>query len=202
MPRFPKKKSEIAALAEQLWSGLLDNNSVYPHPPIHPMLVRVRTLIYHSRRDSFLAKQAATETATTAKNEALEDLAEALKANIRYAENTVNYDDDKLKLIGWAGKKAATPMAPPGQARLLEASKQGDGWVFLDWKAPLDGGKPKAYKIQRRLRNSGNWQDVATAIITETTLVEQPEKQELEYHIIAINKAGEGEPSNTIMVVL
>jgi hypothetical protein len=29
-----------------------------------------------------------------------------LKSDIRYAENKVNYDDDKLKLLGWAGKKA------------------------------------------------------------------------------------------------
>ena len=98
-----------------------------------------------------------------------------MKADIRYAENTVNFDDDKLKLIGWAGKKEATPLAPPGQARQLEAPKQGAGWVFLDWKAPFDGGKPKAYKVQRRLRPSGSWQDVATAIVTEVTLVEQPQ---------------------------
>jgi hypothetical protein len=39
-------------------------------------------------------------------------------------------------------------------------------------------------------------------IATEATLVEQPKGKELEYHIIAINKAGEGEPSNTEMVVL
>ena len=39
-------------------------------------------------------------------------------------------------------------------------------------------------------------------IMTEATLVEQPKGKELEYRIIAVNKAGEGEPSNTEMVVL
>jgi hypothetical protein len=33
-------------------------------------------------------------------------------------------------------------------------------------------------------------------------LVDQPLKTELEYRIIAINKSGEGSPSNTVMVVL
>jgi hypothetical protein len=33
-------------------------------------------------------------------------------------------------------------------------------------------------------------------------LVEQPRGKELEYRIIAVNKAGGGEPSNTVMVVL
>ena len=80
--------------------------------------------------------------------------------------------------------------------------KQGDAWVFLDWKQPVDGGRVIAYNIQRRNRTDGAWQDVATAIETEATLVEQPEGKELEYRVIAINKAGDGAPSNTVMVVL
>jgi len=86
--------------------------------------------------------------------------------------------------------------------RQLEAPKQGEGWVFLDWKQPAEGGRVSAYKIQRRNCPEGAWQDVATAIETESTLVEQPKGKELEYRIIAINKAGEGEASNTAMVVL
>lgn len=112
----------------------------------------------------------------------------------------------KLKLIGWAGKKAKTPLTPPVQVCMLEASKQGKGWLFLDWKAPADGGKPKAYKVQRRVVGAepvnDRWADVATAIITEATLVDQPEKIQLEYRVIAVNKAGEGQASNTVLVVL
>jgi len=58
------------------------------------------------------------------------------------------------------------------------------------------------YKVQRRERPEGAWQDVATAIETEATLVEQPKGVELEYRVVAINKAGEGLPSNTVMAVL
>ena len=180
----------------------MDNNAVFPAPPVHPILIRIRKIIYQSRHDNFLAARAASEQATANKDDALENLIEAMKADIRYAENTVNFGDDKLKLIGWAGKKTATPLAIPGQVRQLEAPKQGDGWVFLDWKAPEDGGKPRVYKVQRRVRDSGDWADVATAILTEATLVDQPLKTELEYRVIAINKAGVGLPSNTVMAVL
>ncbi|MCK4789295.1 MAG: fibronectin type III domain-containing protein [Desulfobacteraceae bacterium] len=202
MPRFPKKEVEIVALAERLWRGLWSNRPIYPNPPVHPISLRFKGIIYSRYRENLIAKQAAVEAATTAKDEALEELVEAMKADIRYAENTVDFDDDRLKLIGWAGKKVATPLAPPGQVRLLEAPKQGKGWVFLDWKAPAEGGKPKAYKIQRLLRSGGSWQDVATAILTEATLVEQPEKTEIEYRLVGINKAGQGKPSNTVEVVL
>jgi len=202
MPRFPKKEAQIAALAEQLWNGLWANQPIFPQPPVHPMYLRFKKLIYQSRHDNFLAARAAAESAIADKDGALEELIEALKDDIRYAENTVNFDDDKLKLIGWAGKKARTPLTPPGQTRLLKAPKQGNGWLFLDWKAPADGGKPKAYKVQRRIRESGSWKNVATAILSEITLVDQPEKTELEYRVIAVNKSGEGQASNTVMVVL
>jgi len=149
-----------------------------------------------------VAAQAAAEQATTDKGEAFDNLVDAMKSDIRYAENTVDYDDDKLKLIGWAGRKQQTPLAIPGQTRLLEAARQGEGWVFLDWKAPSDGGKPAAYKVMRRERDGGTWASIATAMITEVTLVDQPRAKELEYQIIAVNKAGDGEPSNTVMAVL
>ena len=114
----------------------------------------------------------------------------------------VNSDDDKLNLIGCSGKETPTAFAPPARTRQLEAPKQGDGWVFLDRKQPVDGGRVSAYNIQRRNRTEGAWQDVATAIETESTLADHPKGKELEYRVIAINKAGEGPPSNTVMAVL
>ena len=125
-----------------------------------------------------------------------------MESDIRYAENNVNFNDDKSKLIGWAGRKTKTILAPPDHVRLLEAFKQSKSWVFLNWKAPADGGAPAACKVMRRERPAGLWEEVATAVISEATLVEQPRGKELEYRIIAVNKTGDGEPSNTAMVVL
>jgi len=173
-----------------------------PAPPISVMNMATTISAYATAKNTAIAAQAAAEQAISDKEEALEDLTDAMKAEIRYAENTVNYDDDKLKLIGWAGRKTRTPLTPPGQARLLEAPRQGEGWVFLDWKAPTDGGKPSAYKVTRRIRPDGPWDDVATAVITEITLIDQERGKEWEYRIEAINKSGEGEPSNTVMAVL
>jgi len=202
MPRFPKKEAEIQALAMKIVLGLWSNQPVYPDPPVDPFSLAGKMNLYINSKNGVIAAKAAAEQATADKEEALEELIEAMKTNIRYAENTLDFDDDKLKLIGWTGRRAKTPLTPPGQVRLLESPKQGDGWAFLDWKASAEGGKPKAYKIQRRLRDGGSWENMTTAILTEATLVEQPEKQELEYRVIAVNKAGDGRPSNTVMVVL
>ena len=202
MARFPLKEAEVIALAEAMETGLTANAAIYPAPPVAPLDLTTLKNAYIAANNAAIAARAAAQAATTAKDEKLEDLIDAMKSDIRYAENTVNYDDDKLKLIGWAGRKIASTLTAPGQVRLLEAPRQGEGWVYLDWKAPIDGGVPAAYRVMRRERPSGSWGDVATAVITESTLVEQPRGLELEYRIIAINKAGEGETSNTEMVVL
>lgn len=202
MARFPKHDAQIVALAEVLKIGLKDNPAVFPAPPVMGIGIGVKKNQFLTARNSALSASATAEAATTAKDAALETLTEAMKSDLRYAENTVGFDDDKLKLIGWGGRAAASALTPPGQARLLEAPRQGEGWVFLDWKAPVDGGKPAAYRVMRRERPAGSWEDVATAVVTEATLVEQPRTLELEYRIIAVNTAGEGEASNTAMCVL
>ena len=51
-------------------------------------------------------------------------------------------------------------------------------------------------------RPSGPWTDVATAIESEITMTDQSRAKEFEYGVIATNKAGQGQPSNTVMVVL
>ena len=64
------------------------------------------------------------------------------------------------------------------------------------------GGAVAAYKIQRRLRPSGAWTDAGMAVESETTITGQERGKEWEYRVIAVNKAGKGEPSNTVKEVL
>ncbi|MBI9018379.1 MAG: fibronectin type III domain-containing protein [Phycisphaerae bacterium] len=202
MATFPRTEAEIVVLANSMIAGLTDNTAVYPSPPILPAELSTKMSAYLAAKNAAIAAAAAYDAAITAKDEALEDMVDDMKTDIAYVENTAKNDSDKLKLIGWNSRKSRTALTQPGQSRLLEAPRQGDGWVFLDWKAPSDGGKPSAYKVMRRERPEGTWADVATAIDSEATLVEQPKGKELEYRIVAVNKAGEGEASNTQMVVL
>lgn len=202
MARFPRTDAEIVALAQAMETGLAANLATYPAPPVAVLDLTDLKNDYISAANNAIAARAAAEAAITTKDDRLAELVEAMKKDLRYAENTVNFDDDKLKLIGWGGRAAASALTAPGQARLLEAPRQGEGWIFLDWKAPADGGKPAAYRVMRRERPAGAWEDVATALDTESTLVEQPRTLELEYRIVAVNTAGEGEPSNTAMAVL
>lgn len=60
---------------------------------------------YNTAKNAQIAVLVAAETAALAKDVALDALVEAMKNDVRYAENTVNYDYEKLKLIGRAGRE-------------------------------------------------------------------------------------------------
>lgn len=47
------------------------------------------------------------------------------------------------------------------------------GWTFLGWKKPADGGKAAVYKVERRDRAAGDWTLVIVAIESEVTLNNQ-----------------------------
>ena len=202
MAQFPRTEGEILVLAQNLIAGLTANAATYPAPPVAPAARQAVLDSFNTLQADAAAAKAAAEQATTLKVAGLEELTDAMKSDLRYAENTVNFDDDQLKLLGWAGRKAAAALEAPGQPRNLEAPRQGDGWVFLDWKAPIDGGAVSAYKIERRERPAGPWEEIKTAYDSEITLIDQVRGKDWEYRVIAGNKAGAGPASNTVMVVL
>lgn len=202
MARFPRPEPEVVALAEAVIAGLNANTTVYPGPPVSTDELTNRLLNYRNARNEAIGAQAAAEKATASKDEALAELIDSLKSDLRYAENEVNYNDEKLKLLGWGGRAAKRGSEAPGQVRNLEASRQEKNWVFLNWKRPSDGGRVTAYKVQRRLRDQGDWMDVTTALGGQITLTNEPRGEALEYRIVAINVSGEGTPSNTVQVVL
>ena len=71
-----------------------------------------------------------------------------------------------------------------------------------DWKKSKDGGKAAFYRVERREASGGEWAMVGTALETEITLNNQERGREWEYRVIAVNKAGESEPSNIVTAVL
>ena len=202
MARFPRTEAQIKALAQSMATGLTANPADFPAPPVDPVDLQALLDSLITLTDDQVAAMAAAEQATETKAAGLEELVTAMKADLRYAEDAVNYDDAKLTAIGWGGRAAATALEVPGQPRSLEAPSQGEGWVFLDWKKPADGGTVAAYKIERRERTTSDWTLVSMAVESEATLNNQDRGKDWEYRVIASNKTGESIPSNTVAVVL
>jgi len=202
MARFPDREAEIKALAQNVVTGLAANAADFPSPPVASAALAALLDSFITLCDEQVAAQAAAEQVTATKVAGLEELVTAMRADLRYAEDAVNYDDAKLTALGWGGKAAPTALQVPGQPRSLEAPRQGEGWIFLDWKKPSDGGAVAAYKIERRERPTGDWMLASMAIESEATLNNQERGKDFEYRVIATNKAGEGTPSNTVAAVL
>ena len=76
------------------------------------------------------------------------------------------------------------------------------GRVFLDWKEPADGAAVASYKIEHHQRPAGDWTLISVAPESEATLNNQERGKDWECRIIAVNKAGEGAPSNIAAAVV
>lgn len=202
MAQFPFKQADVMALANEVLAGLTANPATYPAPPIDLADFAAAIDLFNQKNAAFVQANAAKEMATTEKQKALADIRDKLKKQLRYAENTVSFDDAKLNMLGWADKHPRTSAAP-GQVTELRATEQETDYVVLSWIAPAEGGKPAAYKILRRDEtDTDTWINAGTSIRTTIKLTDQPRHIDLEYKVIALNKTGEGPQSNTVSVVL
>ena len=202
MARFPLQEAKISELAGTMIAGLTDNPTVFPNLPVAAIQLTTSKNAFLAAKSEVIAAKAAYEAALVVKDDAKETLTVQMRDDLRYAELTVHFDDAKLKLIGWGAKRQPAPLSAPGQAMGLTVPLQADGSLSLAWKPPIDGGTVAAYQVMRRLRSESAFEDAGTALIPVATLTGQPRGVELEYQIIAVNKAGQGPPSNTQMVVL
>jgi hypothetical protein len=201
MARFPLRETEIVSLAQAMIAGLTHHTDVFSAPPIPIDELRGFLNDYFTTRDAVTAAEANLRDANSHKQTALDTLTGKMKFVLRYAEHIVN-DDQQLALVGWSGRREATPLQAPGQCLALEATRRSDGSVFLDWTDPSDGGKPTLYHIERRELPDGAWTNADTAIDSEITLSNQPRGKALEYRVYAENKAGKGLAGNVVEIVV
>jgi hypothetical protein len=202
MSRFPRPEAEITALAGTLVAGLTAGHEVFPSPPVSTERLMELRATYLEAQNQVVAAEAMTGQALESKDARLAELVKAMKTDLRYAEQTARRDEELLKTLGWGGRRVRSPQPAPGQTRLLVVEELDGESVTLRWKAPTDGGKVLAYRILRREYPAGAWAQIAMAVVCEATLEDQPRGSVCEYRVVAVNRAGEGEPSNTVVVVL
>ena len=202
MGRFPRREADVAALASQIVTGLTENAEDFPSPPRSVDELQASLDAYIRLLETAVVAEGAAAEAYDGKDDALLSLTEDMKLVLSYAENTAKKDPAKLTALGWEGRKQASTPQPPGQAGALEVKREGPGWVFLDWKRPSDGGVVAAYHVQVSAHGAGQWEDVSTCFDTMAVLTSQERGVELSYRVVAVNRVGEGVPSNTVTAVL
>lgn len=199
--RFPRTESEIATLAGRVVEGLAKAAEDFPTPPVPSEELQEKLAAFKAADVATVAAETAFRDQHAVKDDALEELVDSLKADLRYAEIAVRDAPQKLNALAWRLPRDGSSLQPPGETRDITIVSEGDTWAVLRWNAPVDGGAPTFYRIQRR-QEGAPWEDAGTATITEQLMSNQPRGVELSYRVIAVNKAGAGQPSATVTLVL
>jgi hypothetical protein len=200
--RFPTRENDIRVLAELLIDGLVDHPEYFPTPPVTPEDLKASFDSYKVTRDTAIKAAGAAKDAFDVKDEALDVLTEHMRANLKYAEFAAGGDEGKLNMLGWGGRRSSKSLETPAQPRFLEVARSGKGWIFLDWKPPLEGGEVAAYKVQAAHPEDGVWKDVGMSVDTNLMLNDQERGVDLQYRVVAVNRVGDGPPGNIVRVVL
>ena len=197
MARFPQSEPEIAALAMLVTHGLGQASEDFPTPPVPADEMQARLDRYNTALAATVVAETEFRGQHAVKDDALEEMVDGVKANLRYAEIAVRDEPGKLSQLGWGARSRGSALETPGEVRDIGVRAEGDTWIVLDWKAPVDGGAVAAYTIQRRNRDAGSWKDIGTSVETERLIGSQPRGVDLEYRVIAVNRAGNGQPRHT-----
>ena len=202
MAQFPKKESHIDVLADTMISGFRNHDDDFPSPPVTPAKLQASLEAFRSAWFRAREAAAAARKATGEKDEALKKLVAEMKSDIRYAENTTNYDHGKLLILGWGGRHPKRPTATPGQVPGFNILTEGAGWIELSWQKPVDGGEVRAYKIERTREGDESWEIAGMATGTSVMLSDQERGVEWWYRVVAVNAVGEGPESAIAEAVL
>ncbi len=202
MPRFPNREAEVASLAGTMIYGLTEFAGDFPSCPVAVETLREALERFTRAKEIAATAKGAAASAFSDKEDAMQGLTEYMKDVLRYAETAARHDESKLINIGWSAKKEPGTMQIAGAPRTLEVKREGRGWVYLDWKSPADGGTVSAYRVLRRTLGETEWNEVGLCFESMNVLTDQPQGIQLEYQVIAVNKAGESLPSNLITAAL
>jgi len=123
--QFPRTEAEIAKLGEIVVQGLEQATEDFPAPPVPPADLRIKLEAVHAATAAAVAAESAFREHHAVKDEALEDLADSLKANLKYAEFAVREHPEKLNQLGWGGRRDSQPLSPPGEVRDITVGAEG-----------------------------------------------------------------------------
>jgi len=73
-----------------------------------------------------------------------------------------------------------------------------EGWTFLDWKEPIDGGAVASNKTERRLRPAGDWALISVALESEAILTNQERNKDWKYRVTPSTTPAKASPAQRL----
>ncbi|UYV79450.1 unc-22 [Cordylochernes scorpioides] len=120
--------------------------------------------------------------------------------NYKFRVRAVNKEGDSEELEAEKVVTAKNPFDEPDKPGRPEPTDWDKDHVDLKWSAPAnDGGAPiTGYVIEKRKKGAYKWQKAKDVPGTQTTatVTDLEEREEYEFRVKAVNKAGQSEPSD------
>jgi hypothetical protein len=198
---FPESEEEIVELAERVIRMIKENPEAFRDAPFSAAELResIDRFWAADAREGVAEEQARASFA--AMEQSLTEVMKALQNPPRSVEITVRGEMERLSHLGWGGRPDATEWELPGLIRSFQVEVRAQRHLDLAWLPPAEGGPAAAYSVQRRMPG-GDWEEVAVAVGNEGRLYDLPRGIEMDIRVVPVNRAGGGEPSNTVTVVL
>jgi len=118
----------------------------------------------------------------------------------KFRVRAVNKEGESEELEAEESIVAKNPYDPPGKTSRPELTDWDKDFVDLKWNPPKsDGGAPiEKYIVQKRDKDGRGWHDCASVgpESTKAHVTKIEAGHEYEFRVVAVNKAGEGEPSD------
>ena len=209
MKNFPVNRDEIFNFSLTIQSGIAANPADFPAPMFDTTPLQTASNALASGRGLRQLLESQLTAAIASERDLLAVVREEEKRLLMLAEAHHRAAPEKLQLIGWSVQQGRAPRRPAGQPRGLVAAVALDGSVTLKWKRPLEGGRPRFYRIERRIvdprdqsvgEDWGGWQSTVTA--SPAILTDLPRNVRLTLRVLAINSSGPSTPSNSVNLIL
>lgn len=118
----------------------------------------------------------------------------------QFRVTAVNEEGESEPLVTDRGTVARNPYDEPGKPGVPDIVDYDNTSVDLKWEPPKkDGGAPiEKYLIEKKDKTSSNWEKVAEVPGNqcEGKVTDLIERSEVQFRVVAVNKAGPGEPSD------
>ena len=118
-----------------------------------------------AKLDAYNAAKAATVAAETTfrehhavKDQALEDLVDGMKADLRYPEVAVREQPEKLSRLGWGNRRDASTLQSPGEVRHWGRGRGPGGCLSLGVPPERMSQEPRPWRTMapERARSGGS----------------------------------------------
>lgn len=206
MAAFPKVEVSIKTLATTVLAGCREHTDIFSNintTALENAIIKYDSASYDKQEAAAIAK-----ITTKRKNQALDELIELLREDLKRAEVDTADNPKDLSYIGWSVELEKSKIQPPMSPSNLIAIFDGTGYLSMKWKKPkYDTQRPVYNYIIQRRDQIGNgefdeWFMVDMVYKNNTKILGQPSNLKMEYRIIATNPAGQSPASNNICIVL